>query len=369
MAVPAVSMAAPVPLGTTSRFAVLAGTTITNTGATVINGDAGGDIGVSPGSAITGFPPGILTGQIFVPGSIANQAQLDLTTAYNDAVAHPTTLDLTGQDLGTVGHLHPGVYSFTSDAQLTGDLTLDAEGDENAVFVFKTVSGLNTASGSRVLLTGSARYCRVFWQVGSSATLGTNSVFVGHLFAYTSISAATGARVQGQLLARNGAVTLQGNTITNGFCADSAFIHITKTALPATLTGPGSVTYTYRVTNPGTNPLVDVTVTDDKLGPVTYASGDLDLDSHLDPNETWDYTATTNLTATTTNIATVRAHDDVTIADVADVASATVPVSRTISGGTLPKTGTPWYNLLLVGAALALLGGVGYWRTTRKIHA
>jgi hypothetical protein len=209
---------APVPLGTTSTFAVLAGSTVTNTGATVVDGDAGGDVAVSPGSAITGFPPGTLTGMTHANDGVAIQAQADLVTAYDNAANRPTTQDLTGQDLGGLT-LMPGVYSFSSEAQLTETLTLDAQGDPDAVFIFKIGTALTTASDSTVSLVNGARYCRTFWQVGSSATLGTGSHFVGHLFAMASVTANTGATVQGQLLARSGAVTLDTNNITNGVCA------------------------------------------------------------------------------------------------------------------------------------------------------
>lgn len=365
MAAPASSMAAEptVPLGTTSRFAILAGTTITNIGATVISGDAGGDIGVSPGSAITGFPPGILSGARHSNDAIAIQAMTDWVTAYNNAVGRPVTA-ITGVDLGGLT-LGPGVYTSNGALSITGTLTLDAGGDPEAVFIFKSDSTLTANSGSVVNLINGAKFCRVFWPVVSSATLETGSKFAGHIFAVTSITAKTGATVQGQLLAQNGAVTLDSNTIVNGPCADSLFIHVTKTPSPTALTGPGSVTYTYRVSNPGLLPLTGLTVTDDKLGLATYVSGDTVLNpGQLDPSETWVYTAATTLAATTTNIVTVRASQTGTTTVVVDYASATVAVA----GRLLPNTATPWYTLLLAGVVLTLLGAAGYWMTTRKIH-
>jgi hypothetical protein len=220
LAVPASVMAAvaTVNLGTAASFAVLAGQTITNTGSTTIGGSVGGNIGVSPGSSVTGFPPGTISdGTIHLADATALQAQADLVIAYNDAASRPVTMDLTGQDLGGK-ILTTGVYSFSSSAQLTGTLTLDAQGDPEAVFIFQIGSSLTTASNSVVSLINGARFCRVFWQVTSSATIGTSTHFVGHIFALTSITANTGATVQGQLLARNGAVTLDSNTITNGVC-------------------------------------------------------------------------------------------------------------------------------------------------------
>jgi len=210
---------ATVNLGTTASFAVLAGSTITNTGSTVISGSAGGDVGVWPGASATGFPPATVSdGSIHLGDAVAQQAQSDLTIAYDDAASRTVTQNLTDQDLGGMT-LVSGVYAFDSSAQLTGTLTLDAENNPDAAFIFQIGSTLTTASNSTVNLINGAQYCRVFWQVGSSATIGTGSQFIGHIFALTSITATTGATVQGQLLARNGAVTLDTNTITNGVCA------------------------------------------------------------------------------------------------------------------------------------------------------
>lgn len=210
---------ATVNLGSTVNFAILAASTVTNTGSTVISGSAGGDVGVSSGTSVTGFPPGTISdGTIHLGDAVAIQAQTDLVTAYNDAAGRSVTTNLTGQDLGGM-ILKSGVYRFDSAAQLTGTLTLDAEGDPDAAFIFQIGSTLTTANASSVVLINEAQYCRVFWQVGSSATLGTNSQFIGHIFAMTSITATTGATIQGQLLARTGAVTLDTNIITNGVCA------------------------------------------------------------------------------------------------------------------------------------------------------
>src|SRR5665811_1338785 len=211
MAVPTMSMAAqpPVNLGTTSSFAVLAGETITNTGPTTINGD----VGLHPGTAFTGRTSVTVNGAVHLADAVALQAKSDLVTAYNDAAGRTPVTTIVTELGGRI--LTPGVYA-SGTFGITGTLTLDAQGDPNAVFIFKTGSTLITASGSSVNLINGARFCRVFWKVGSSATLGTNSHFVGHIFALASITATTGATVEGQLLARNGAVTLDTNTITNG---------------------------------------------------------------------------------------------------------------------------------------------------------
>jgi type VI secretion system secreted protein VgrG len=207
-------MAADVNLGTANDFAVLAGTTITSTGSTVIDG---GDVGLNPGTAITGFPPGILDVpySFDVADAVALQAKNDLTTAFNVAAALAPTQTLTGEDLGGLT-LTPGVYFFASSAELTGTLTLDDQGNPDAVFVFQIGSTLTTASDSSVVSIDdpSIPGISVFWEVGKSATLGTGTDFEGNILADTSITVDTGATVIGRLLAENGAVTLDDDTIT-----------------------------------------------------------------------------------------------------------------------------------------------------------
>ncbi|MGC8541128.1 MAG: ice-binding family protein [Phycisphaerae bacterium] len=212
---------AAINLGTAGNFAVLAGSTVTNTGNTVINN---GNVGVSPDTAITGFPPGTITAPYTTDmgDGTAAQAQTDLTSAYNAAAGLAPTQTLTGTDLGG-RTLTPGVYFFASSAQLTGTLTLNDQGNSEAQFVFQIGSTLTTATSSSVVVinAGPTPDCNIFWQVDSSATLGTTTAFEGHILALTSITMDTGATIiDGSALARNGAVTLDDNTITN--CAASA---------------------------------------------------------------------------------------------------------------------------------------------------
>lgn len=212
---PAFAQTAP-SLGNAAPFGVLAGSAVTNTGPSVINGD----VGVSPGSAITGFPPGAVSaGSALHPAdATAAAAQVSLTTAYNDLAGRAPTQNLTGQDLGNLT-LTAGVYRFDTSAQLTGNLTLNAQGNANSVFIFQIGSTLTTASNSSITLINGGSLCNVFFQVGSSATLGTTTSFVGNILALTSITLNTGATVTGRALARNGAVTLDTNTATAASCA------------------------------------------------------------------------------------------------------------------------------------------------------
>ncbi len=207
-----VHAATTIPLGAAQQFAVLGASTVTNTGPTVLHGD----LGVWPGTAITGFPPGAFSGTIHAGDAVAMQAQADATTAYNNAAGQAANTVLTGQDLGGLT-LTPGVYSFASSAQLTGTLILDAIGNPNAVFIFQIGSTLTTASNSVVQFINGGQGADLFWQVGSSETLGTGTLFAGTTLALASITMNTGASINcGRAIALNGAVTLDSNAIGTG---------------------------------------------------------------------------------------------------------------------------------------------------------
>jgi hypothetical protein len=264
-----------VPLSTAEAYSVLAGSTVTNTGPSVLNDS----LGLSPGSSVTGFPPGTIT----APGvkNIANPAAVtakaNLTTAYLNAkgrsISATVKADLAGLTLG------PGVYAANGKGplSLSGSLTLNANGNDNAVFIFQTDSTLITASSSTMILTNGANACRVFWQVGSSATLGTSSRFKGSILALTSITATTNARIEGRLLARNGAVTLDTNTFTEPSCVQAP-VTTTTVRGATTTTVRGATTTTVRgatttlPSSPTTTPTTPTTVPGGSTLPATGSS-------------------------------------------------------------------------------------------------
>jgi hypothetical protein len=197
-------------LGSAGSLVVLAGSTVTSTGATSL----AGDLGVSPGAAVTGFPPGTLTGTMHKGDATSAAAMVDLTTAYNDAAGRTVGPVSVAGNLGGLT-LPPGLYKSTSSLSISsGDLTLNAGGDANAVFIFQMASTLTTTAGRAVILSGGAKAANVYWQVGSSATLGTTSAFKGTILANQSITLSTGASLNGRALARIGAVTLAGNAVS-----------------------------------------------------------------------------------------------------------------------------------------------------------
>jgi len=199
-----------ISLAGADNFAILAGSAITSTGATTVTGD----LGLSPGSSVGGFPPGILNGTLHINDAAVNQAKLDLTAAYNDAAGRSSTdiVTLSGNIGGLT--LTPGLYKSTSSLAISsGDLTFDAKGNANAVFIIQMASTLTITSGRQVILSGGALASNIYWMVGSSATFGTTSVIKGTVLAMQSVTFNTGATLDGRALTRTGGVTLASNTI------------------------------------------------------------------------------------------------------------------------------------------------------------
>ncbi len=247
-----------VPLASSQNYAVLGATTVTNTGNSILDGS----LGLWPGGSVTGFPPGLVLppGSVNLSDGVAQDAQSDLMVAYVDAAGRPVNATTTA-DLANLS-LQAGVYAGPgrSPLSLTGPLVLDGAGDFNSVFIFQTGSTLTTGSGSTVSLINGAQECNVFWQVGSSATLGTGSVFTGNILALTSITVMNGVTVRGRALARNGAVTLDNATFTKPTCASPPVT--TTTAAPATTTtAPSTTTTTVAPATTTTAPAAGTTTT------------------------------------------------------------------------------------------------------------
>ena len=338
------------------NFAVLADTAITNTPTSVITGDVG--LGpTSGGSSYSGLTTAEVSGTIYATdasgpaggtgnnSAIIISAKNALTASYLDAESRtPTTTFTAIHDLGGAT-LTPGVYNDPSSLGITGTLTLDGQGNPDAVFIFQAGSTLITEAGSKVVLINSAQSCNIFWQVGSSATLKTNSEFYGNILALSSITLQSGASIEGTALARNGAVTLNHNVINKlpcvtpppapsvsasassggGYNAPLPLINVTKIPSPLALaSGPGPVTYTYKVTNVGKVPMYGVWVRDNKCNDVKFVSGDTNNDEILDMSEAWIYTCTKTVSQTETD--TAMAHGQSNGWDGYDTANATVVV-------------------------------------------
>ena len=335
---------ATVGLGTASSFAVLAGSGITNTGATTITGD----VGTFPTTAETGFGSVTLNGADNAGNSVTQGAQNDLVTAYNDAAGRTPVSTIATELGGSV--LSGGVYNSAAGTfGLTGTLTLNGQGDPSTVFIFDAASTVITASSSNILLENGAQACNVFWVVGSSETLGTNTSFVGTTLALTSITLDTGATVAGRELAQNGAVTLDSNTITVPTCSVSAPT-TTTTAKPTTTTAKPTTTTVKPTTTTAKPTTTTAKPTTTTVKPTTTT---------VKPTTTTAKPTTKTAKATTTASLAKKT----TAAATTTTVPATTTTTEVVPSG-FPATGAGGTsgmkdeNLLWFGA-IALLGGAG----------
>jgi hypothetical protein len=366
---------APLDLGVAESFVVLAGTGVTNTGPSVIDGD----LGTCPTIAVTGFPPGVvINGAIHANDALACSAQSDLVIAYDDAAARAPLVSFPGPtDLGG-STLVSGVYMSPTSLAVTGTVSLDAQGDPNAVFIFQAGSTVVTASNSSVALLNGAQACNVYWQVGSSATLGTGTVFVGNVLALTSITATTNATIAGRLLARNGAVTLDSNVITAPLCATipttttseeattttSVVVPPTTTTsvvVPATTTTsvvvPPTTTTSVVVPPTTTTSVVPATTTTLVIAPTTTTTPVVPVSTSTTVVIPAPTTSTTVVrlvsTPTTVGFETPRGFTTTTALG---VPTTTPPGLTTVRSPRLPETGMPLARFALLGLAAVSFG-------------
>ena len=322
-----------IDLRTAAAYGVLAADTVTNTGTTTITGD----LGLSPGSAVTGFPPGIVNGASHLADAVALTAKNHLTTAYNQAAGLPPTISGVGDLVGLT--LVPGVYS--GDAlSLSGTLRL--EGTAASVWVFQAASTLITASSSNIVITGGATSCNVFWQVGSSATFGTGTAFAGTVMAAEDITATTGATFAGRLLTLNGAVTLDTNVITRPTGCEVTSPAVTSPAPTGATVG---TPYSFTVVASGT-PTPSYTVTSGALPAGLTLDG---VTGVISGTPTTAGTATFTITAANGVSPAVDSVYSI-------VTAAAVPAVVIGPAATLPETGSNAVPLVAAGAALTLFG-------------
>ncbi|UOX90453.1 ice-binding family protein [Amycolatopsis sp. FBCC-B4732] len=367
----AVAAEAPVGLGTAGPYSVLGGQAVTNTGPSTL----AGDLGVSPGTAITGFPPGTAAGATHAGDAVAGQAQSDLVVAYDDAAGRAPTANVAGDLVGQT--LVGGVYKSTGPLALSGTLTLDGQGTSGTVWIFQVASTLITASSSRVALINGAQACNVFWQVGSSATLGTNSDFVGTIMALTSITVTTGTTVAGRALARNGQVSLDDNTFTTPGCTPNPTTTpgTTGTTTPSPTTDTTTPPPTTDTTTPSTSdtgtttpsPTTDTTTpaptTDTTTPPPTTET------TTPSTSDTGTTTGSTTSTTSSTGSETIGS-ETTTTSPAAGLGATWTTTDRnggsgtqdTVPGGTSNLAGTGASPLLrpliALGVLLVVLGGL-----------
>jgi LPXTG-motif cell wall-anchored protein len=351
--------------GTTSTYGVLAATAITNTGATSITGTAGSDMGMHPNDATSFTNSGTIvhTGADHFGDAAAGIAKTDLITAYDD-LSTPSSTTLSATDI-TGQTFTPGSYNSGSEISIAnaGNITFDAQGDPSAVFIMKAVSTVITGTTSTMTLTGGAQACNVYWQVGSSATLGVNSSFIGHIYAYTSITANTGATIYGQLLARGGAVTLDHNTIVNNNC-DA--IPTPTPAAPQEAPAPLQDSVINSVSTSECTTTEDYKIYLNGLFP--SAIKNIAINSTNISASQWSQTSTwvgITIPKTSETVFTIELFNGrmplmpVRVFTCIPPEPITISVldTATIEGGELPNTSSNNFNYLLLGAVLVALGG------------
>lgn len=262
--------AEPIGMGAAGAYAVIANQTITNGGTTTLNGH----VGLSPGSAVTGFETVTLNGELHLADTDASNAMAAMSAAYSNAAGQPVSATI-GTELGGTTVPGGGVYASGSGTfEITGTVILDGQDDPNAVFIFQMGGTLLTAGSATVSLINGAQACNVYWRVGSSATLGAANTFRGTILAATSITLGAGTTISGRALARDGSVTLSANTITPVGCAAPAEVTTTSTVAATTTTAVGTTTTTTAVGTTTTTTVLGVTTTSAVAGPtVTTVAG------------------------------------------------------------------------------------------------
>lgn len=395
----AIAAEAPLSLATASTYGLLAQTAITNAAASTVNGTAGGDVGVSGGTAPSG--PLTFSGSLVLGGT----STAAMTSASN-ALAVVRSGTVTGVELGGGRTITPGAYTDTA-LQINGNLILDGQGNSSAVFIFRSDSTLITGTSSTVTLTGGAQACNVFWQIGSSATLGASSTISGHVIALASISTGLGSTVTGQLIATTGAITLGGTTITNTGCvtpaptpAPTSAPVVVAVPAPPVIVETGTVRVIKFVDNGhlGKALASDFMIHVTQFGVEMLGSPNIGLSSpgrlyvlpvgsyFLFEDETpgywgvWDgditrggrvdITKGSNLVVTRTNFDAYVGPVTVPVPTPTPTVTPTVtptptPEPTTEAGGVLPNTSTPYGNQALYGLGLVMVGLVGF--ATRKI--
>jgi type VI secretion system secreted protein VgrG len=326
---------APLSMASASSYGVLANAAITSATVSGVTGTAGADAGVGGATA----PTGVLN----IAGvTILGGSSLAALTSASGALADNRGGTVSGVELGTTTKT-PGAYNNTTLA-VNGVLTLDALGDPSAVFIFRSASTLITGTSSTVLLTNGAQACNVYWQIGSSATLGTGSTMVGHVIAYASISTGASTFVNGQLIAVTAAITLGGTTIVNNGCSAPV---VTPTPVATVAPTP--------VVTPTPTPVATVAPTP-VVTPTPTPVATVAPTPVVTPTPTPVVTPTP--TPVVTPVATVEPTPEATKnpTPAENERETPEPVTTTESGGLLPTTSTPWANLLLVGGVLITLG-------------